>query len=69
MKDYDFSLNYHLSKANVVVYALSLKTLHMSTLMERKLDLIEEFIDLSLVCEVTLLSVKLGILKLISGFL
>jgi hypothetical protein len=35
--------------------------------MARELELIEEFRDLSLVCEVTLHSVKLGMLKLISG--
>lgn len=30
LKDYDFGLNYHPSKANFVEYALSLKYLHMS---------------------------------------
>lgn len=69
LKDYDFGLNYHLSKVNVVAHALSYKSLHMSTLMSRELDLIEQFRDLSLVCKVTADSVKLGMLKLTSGFL
>ncbi|MCI37180.1 hypothetical protein A2U01_0058404, partial [Trifolium medium] len=41
----------------------------MSSLMAKKLDLIEEFRDLSLVCEVTPRSVKLGMLKLTNPFL
>ncbi|MCI69071.1 hypothetical protein A2U01_0090332, partial [Trifolium medium] len=35
----------------------------------KELELIEEFRDLSLVCEVTFASVKLGILKLTNPFL
>ncbi|MCI13798.1 polynucleotidyl transferase ribonuclease H fold, partial [Trifolium medium] len=69
LKDYDFKLSYHLGKANVVADALSRKSLHMSSLMAKELDLIEEFRDLSLVCEVTPRSVKLGMLKLTNPFL
>lgn len=69
LKDYDFVLNYHPSKTNVIAYSLSQKSLHMSALMARKLDLIEKFRDLSLVCEVTTDSVRLGMLKLTSGFI
>lgn len=50
-KDYDFGLNYYPGKANVVADALSQKSLHMSMLMIRELDLIEQFSDLSMVCE------------------
>jgi hypothetical protein len=41
----------------------------MSSLMVKELELIEEFRDLSLVCEVTSTSVKLGMLKLTNPFL
>src|SRR3954469_7868026 len=67
LKDYDFGLNYHPGKENVVADALSRKSLHMSMLMVRELDLIEQFRDLSLVCESTSNSVKLGMLKLTNG--
>ncbi|MCI37517.1 hypothetical protein A2U01_0058741, partial [Trifolium medium] len=53
LKDYDFELSYHPGKANVVADALSRKSLHMSSIMAKELELIEEFIDLSLVCERT----------------
>ncbi|MCI11571.1 putative reverse transcriptase, partial [Trifolium medium] len=69
LKDYDFKLSYHPGKANVVADALSRKSLHMSSLMAKELDLIEEFWDLSLVCEVTPRSVRLGMLKLTNPFL
>ncbi|XP_050908927.1 uncharacterized protein LOC127122669 [Lathyrus oleraceus] len=69
LKDYDFELSYHPGKANVVADALSRKSLHMSMLMVRELELIEQFRDMSLVCEETPNSVKLGMLKLTSGIL
>lgn len=69
LKDYNFGLSYHSGKANIVADALSRKTLHMSTLMARELDLIKKFKDLSLVFEFTSQSVKLGMLKLTSDIL
>ena len=43
LKDLDFQLSYHLGKANVVADALSRKSLHMSYLMVKELELIEQF--------------------------
>ena len=53
LKDYDFELSYHPGKANVVADALSRKSLHMSALMVREMDLLQQFRDLSLAFEVT----------------
>ena len=47
---------------------LSRKSLHMSVLMVRGLELIEQFRGLCLVCELTQRSVRLGILKVNSEF-
>jgi len=69
LKDYDFQLSYHLGKANVVVDALSRKSLHMFALMVNELELIEQFQELSLVSEMTPSGVKLGMLKLTSNIL
>ena len=66
LKDYDFELSYHPGKANVVADALSSKSLHMSALMVREMDLLEQFRDLSLACEFTPNSVRLGTLRIIS---
>ncbi|XP_058784203.1 uncharacterized protein LOC131658973 [Vicia villosa] len=67
--DYDFCLNYHPGKANVVADALSRKTLHMSAMMVKELELTEQLRDMSLVCKVTPHSVMLGMLKINNDFL
>ncbi|MCI77233.1 hypothetical protein A2U01_0098503, partial [Trifolium medium] len=55
-------------RANVVADALSRKSLHMSSLMAKELELIEEFRDLSLVCQRMPRSVKVGMLRLTNDF-
>lgn len=57
----------HPGKAKVVVVALSRKYLLSFALMVRKLDLLEHFRDMNLVCEVIPKSVRLGMLKVVSG--
>jgi len=69
LKDFDFQLSYHPIKTNAVVDALSRKTLHMSALMVKELELIEQFRDLNLVSELTPDGVRLGMLKLMSNIL
>ena len=69
LKDYDFGLNYHPDKANVVADTLSRKSLHMSAMMVQALELIEQYKDMSLACETTPQSVKLGMLKIHNDFL
>jgi len=66
LKDYDFELSYHSGKANVVADALSGKSLQVFVLMVRELDLLEQFRDISLACEITPGSIKLGMLRVTS---
>ena len=67
LKDYDFQLSYNPGKANVVAGAFRRKPLHMSTLIVKELELIEQFRDLSLVSVLTPSGMKLGMLKLTSN--
>lgn len=41
LKDFDFDLSYHSCKDNVIVDVMSWKSLHMSMLMVRELELIK----------------------------
>jgi len=52
-----------------VADALSRKSLHISALMVREMDLLEQLRDLSLACEVTPNSVRLGTLRITSELL
>ena len=47
LKNYEFGLNYHLEKANVVANALSQKSLHASWMMVKEDDLMKSFRDLN----------------------
>ena len=69
LKDFDFQLSYHPGKANVVADSLSRKTLHMSALMVKELELIEQFRDLSLVSELTPDGARLSMLKMTCNIL
>ncbi|WVZ24644.1 hypothetical protein V8G54_003188 [Vigna mungo] len=51
LKDYDFELQYHPGKANVVADALSRKTVHIAAMMVQEMKLVESFRDLRLHCE------------------
>ena len=53
----------------MVADALSRKTMHMSALMVKEFELLEQFRDLSLVCERTPQSIKLGMLRIDNDFL
>ena len=44
LKDYDFSLSYHLGKANVVANALSQRTHVMASLMVREWTMLEDLV-------------------------
>ena len=54
LNDYKFELKYHPSKANVVVDALSRKSLTMTWMMIKEMELIESFRDLNLGISITL---------------
>jgi len=69
LKEYEFELQYHPGKANVVADALSQKPLHASAMMMKELELIERFRDLNLAMEVKPKSLNLGTLKIINDFL
>ena len=45
LKDYEFGLQYHPGKANVVADALSRKSLHASSMMVKELELVEKLRD------------------------
>src|ERR1044072_7047465 len=69
LKDYDFELQYHPGKANVVADALSRKSLHMSAMMVKEMELLEQFRDLNLSVIVKPQSLKLGTLRISNEFL
>ncbi|XP_019430788.1 PREDICTED: uncharacterized protein LOC109338105 [Lupinus angustifolius] len=69
LKDYDFDLQYHPGKANVVADALSRKSLNISTMMVSEMKLIEEFRDLNLAVQVGPKSLICGMLTVTNEFM
>ena len=60
LKDYEFDLNYHPSKTNVVVDALSRKSLNVSRMMIKEIELTESFQGLNLGISITPQSIQLS---------
>lgn len=69
IKDYDFALQYHPGKANVVADALSRQSLHISFLMIKELELVETLRDLSLGMSVFPGKLTFGMVSVTSGLL
>ena len=68
LKDYDFGLNYHHGKANVVADALSQKSLHVSWMMVKEAELVESFRDLNLGLTLISSSIRLNHIVVMSNF-
>jgi len=69
LKDYEFELQYHPRKLNVVANALSRKSLHVFTMMIKELELIQKLRNLNLAMKVHPNCLKLGMLKVTNEFL
>jgi len=69
LKDYDFELLYHPSKANIVANALSRKRMHMSALMVKELELIEKLRDMNLGIQLGEDSIRCNALTLTNNIL
>jgi len=69
LKDYDFELLYHPGKANVVVNALSRKRIHVSTMMIRELELIEQLWDMNLGLDMGAGQIRCSMLRITNEFL
>jgi len=69
LKDYDFELLYHPGKDNVVADALSRKRVHMSTMMMKELELIENLRDMNLGLNMGEGSIRCSMLRITNEFL
>jgi len=69
LKDYDFELLYHPGKANVVVDALSRKTVHAAHLMIKEVEQLEKFRDMKLQVELGSEFIRCSTLTISSDFL
>ncbi|KAK2407303.1 putative mitochondrial protein [Trifolium repens] len=70
LKDFDFTLEYHPGKANVVADALSMKSVSVcSAQMASQQELLREFRDLHLEVEFALGNMRLGMITISNGLL
>ena len=68
LKDYEFTLNYHLGKANVMATALSWKSSHAYWMMVKEVEFVESFKDLNLGVSLTPYSLRLNQIRMMSNF-
>jgi len=69
LKDYDFELLYHPCKANVVADALSRKRVHVSALMIKELELLEQLRDMNLGLDMGEGQIRCSMLRITNEFL
>nr|KYP56528.1 Retrovirus-related Pol polyprotein from transposon 17.6 [Cajanus cajan] len=69
LKDFDFQLMHHPGKASMVVDVLIRKSIHLSAIMIRELELIEQFRDLRLEVEVVQDHISCGMITITKEFL
>ena len=69
LKDYEFTLQFHPGKANVMADALSRKAIHVSSLMIKEMELLEAFRDLSLNVDLAPGELRSGMVTVSSGLL
>jgi len=69
LKDYDFEMLYHPSKANVVVDALSRKRVHVSAMMIKELELIKQLRDMNLGLDIEAGQIQCSMLRITNEFL
>jgi len=69
LKDLNFELLYHPSKANVVADALSRKRMHMSAMMMKELELIEKLRDMNLGLNMGAGRISCNMLRITNEFL
>jgi len=69
LKDYDFELLYHPGKANVVADALSRKMVHLSAMMIKELEFIEQLQDMNLGLHTRAYYIRCSMLRITNEFL
>jgi len=69
LKDYDFELLYHPGKSNVVADTLSRKRVHVSAMMIKELELIEQLRDMNLGLRTGVDYIRCSMLRITNEFL